>query len=451
MPKVSCYTIVRNDHRGCCNRYNHGMLECRLPSVVVVLAVLACAARAGATDRHTPGGRAPDAPVRVYLDCVDTRCDFDYLRTEVTFVDYVRTPQDADVHVLVTSERSGSGVEYTLQFIGADRFDGIDDQVLYSSSDTDTADERRAGFARVLALGLVRYAMDTAGGHALRVVIDQHGPPREGSETKVTDPWNYWIFRGRVSSQVDAESSVSSYGAHASLSANRTTDEWKLNVGADAGYWQGDYDLGDEAPYRSVSRNMGVRALVVKSLSDRWSAGLRTSATSSTYVNQDLAARVAPAVEYNLFPYDESTHRRLTLQYAAGVRDLHYYEPTVFGLMEETRWDHSFEAALDLKQPWGTLNASIGGAQYFHDPSKYRITVDNEFDVRLFRGFSLNLNSNAAVIRDQIYLPGGDATPEEILVRQRQLATGYRYQLSVGLSYTFGSIFNNVVNRRFGG
>ena len=88
---------------------------------------------------------------------------------------------------------------------------------------------------------------------------------------------------------------------------------------------------------------------------------------------------------------------------------------------------------------------------YFYDPSKFRITVDNEFDVRLFRGFSLNVNSNAAVIRDQIYLPGGDATPEEILVRQRQLATGYRYQLSVGLSYTFGSIFNNVVNRRFGG
>jgi len=408
------------------------------------------AAPAAGADGH-PTARRPDDSVRVFLDCVDTRCDFDYLRTEVTFVDYVRSRQDADVHVMVTSQRSGSGIEYTLQFIGADRFTGVDDEITYGSSDTDTSEERRAGFARVLALGLVRYAVGTESGHGLRVVSDHHGPPRERSASKAVDPWNFWIFRGRVGSQVDAESSVSSYGVHASLSANRTTDEWKLNIGADAGYWQGDYDLGDEEPYRSVSRNMGVRALVVKSLSDRWSAGLRTSAGSSTYVNQDLAARVAPAIEYNLFPYDESTHRRLTLQYAAGVRDLHYYEPTVYGLMEETRWDHSFEAALDLKRPWGTLNASVGGAQYFHDPSKYRITVDNEFDVRLFRGFSLNLNSNAAVIRDQIYLPGGEATSEEILVRQRQLATAFRYQLSVGLSYTFGSIFNNVVNRRFGG
>jgi hypothetical protein len=37
-----------------------------------------------------------------------------------------------------------------------------------------------------------------------------------------------------------------------------------------------------------------------------------------------------------------------------------------------------------------------------------------------------------------------------ILVRMRELATGYRYYFSVGVSYSFGSIFNNVVNPRFG-
>src|SRR5262245_35437579 len=406
---------------------------------------------AGAADRHGVTRRDADAPVRVYVDCVATRCDFDYLRTEITFVDYVRTREDADVHVLVTSQRTGAGTEYTLKFIGMDRFDGVTEELRYAASDTDTGNEQRQGFARVLSLGLVRYALEPADGQHLRVIADGQGPPRESARAADQDPWNYWVFRTRLGSQVDAESSVSSYGVSGSFSANRTTDAWKVNVNGDAGYWQGDYDLGEDLPYRSVSRNMGVRALVVKSLSERWSAGLRSSATSSTYLKQDMAARVAPAVEYNIFPYAESTRRRLTLQYATGVRNLHYYEQSVYGLMEETRWDHSFEAALDLKQPWGTLNASVGGAQYFYDPGKYRITVDNEFDVRLFRGFSLNVNSNAAVIRDQIYLPGGDATPEEILVRQRQLATGYRYQLSVGLSYTFGSIFNNVVNRRFGG
>jgi len=36
-------------------------------------------------------------------------------------------------------------------------------------------------------------------------------------------------------------------------------------------------------------------------------------------------------------------------------------------------------------------------------------------------------------------------------VRQRQLRTSYRYYLAVGISYTFGSIYNNVVNPRFSG
>ena len=48
-------------------------------------------------------------------------------------------------------------------------------------------------------------------------------------------------------------------------------------------------------------------------------------------------------------------------------------------------------------------------------------------------------------------LPAAGASGEEILTQQRELATGYDYFASVGLSYTFGSISNPVVNERFGG
>ena len=57
----------------------------------------------------------------------------------------------------------------------------------------------------------------------------------------------------------------------------------------------------------------------------------------------------------------------------------------------------------------------------------------------------------APATRDQFYLRRAGATPEEILVRQRQLATGYRYYTQFSVSYSFGSIFNNIVNPRFGG
>jgi hypothetical protein len=59
------------------------------------------------------------------------------------------------------------------------------------------------------------------------------------------------------------------------------------------------------------------------------------------------------------------------------------------------------------------------------------------------------MDGSVSRIRDQLYLKAGDATDEEILLRRRQLATSYRYRFSVGVTYTFGSIFNNVVNPRF--
>ena len=48
--------------------------------------------------------------------------DIDFVRREVTFVDWVRDRADADVHVLVTSQRtaSGGGRAYQLAFLTAE-------------------------------------------------------------------------------------------------------------------------------------------------------------------------------------------------------------------------------------------------------------------------------------------------------------------------------------------
>ena len=47
----------------------------------------------------------------------------------------------------------------------------------------------------------------------------------------------------------------------------------------------------------------------------------------------------------------------------------------------------------------------------------------------------------------RIHIP----TDEEILLQRRQVSTSYSYFAGVGITYTFGSIFNNVVNPRFEG
>lgn len=60
-----------------------------------------------------------------------------------------------------------------------------------------------------------------------------------------------------------------------------------------------------------------------------------------------------------------------------------------------------------------------------------------------------NVFGNYALVRDQITLVRGSLTQEKMLLRRRELATDYRLRVSGGISYRFGSIFNNVVNPRF--
>lgn len=47
--------------------------------------------------------------LRVFADCQAYGCDFDYFRTEIPFVDYVRNRQDASIHILVTADGTGGG------------------------------------------------------------------------------------------------------------------------------------------------------------------------------------------------------------------------------------------------------------------------------------------------------------------------------------------------------
>jgi hypothetical protein len=82
-------------------------------------------------------------------------------------------------------------------------------------------------------------------------------------------------------------------------------------------------------------------------------------------------------------------------------------------------------------------------------PDKYRLSASGGLEIRLFKGFSVEAFGEASRRRDQLSLRRGDATNEEILVRQRELATGYEYDFGFGFSYSFGSIYNNIVNPRF--
>jgi len=51
-------------------------------------------------------------------------------------------------------------------------------------------------------------------------------------------------------------------------------------------------------------------------------------------------------------------------------------------------------------------------------------------------------------VRHQINLPAGSASLEDVLLQQKQIATDFETGFRVGVSYTFGSAFNNIINTR---
>jgi hypothetical protein len=354
--------------------------------------------------------------------------------------------------VLVTTQGNGTGgQDYLINYIGLGRFDGQKTMLRYSSSGTDTSDERRAGFVRTFGLGLVPFVYDTPAARDLSVTFTPPAVPPTGA-TAARDPWNLWVFRTGASVNLNGESRGNERGIRANLSANRTTDLWKMSFSSNVEYEENEFKLSDGGTFTSVSKNWSARVLGIRSLgSEHWAAAARASAGSSSFENRDLALRAAAGLEYSFFPYSESTRRVLFAQYTIGINHLVYMERTIYDKLEETVYDQNFQTTLSLRQPWGSSRVSLEAANYLHDFSKHRIEFEGRLDVRLFRGFSLSLNGNASRVRDQLYLPAGGASDEEILLRLRRLETSYRYGLSMGFSYQFGSIFNNVVNPRFDG
>ena len=187
----------------------------------------------------------------------------------------------------------------------------------------------------------------------------------------------------------------------------------------------------------------------VRSLSSHWSLGAHFGASSSSLANRDVGYRVAPALEWNLFPYAESTRRQFTFQYALTTDYANYTERTIYGKMAETNLSHSRTESLDLTQPWGSVNTSLVGSHMLEDFDRNHISLFSGLNVRLFRGLRLNFHGYYSRVRDRINVAAGDLDQEEILLRLRQIDTQYDYSFSVGFSYTFGSIYNNVVNPRF--
>ncbi|MEA1948400.1 MAG: hypothetical protein U9N83_13980 [Thermodesulfobacteriota bacterium] len=380
--------------------------------------------------------RRKDA-LNVYMDASN------YLKKEVPFINYVRDVQDADLVVLVTFQSTGSGGgEYTFFVDGQKKFAGIKDTVKFHTYPDDTDEQVMRKGATVFKMGLMRYILETPMAEFIDI---QFTEPIE--EEVSTDKWNNWVFTTSLSGSLQGQQSADARAFNTVFNANRTTQKLRLSTGIIFNTSKTEYDYGDFTA-TDKRENSRIYGDIVKSLGEHWALGASSDVFKSIYSNYDIGFTVGPAIEYDIFPYSESTRRIFRFTYIMNYGFSNYTDTTVFLKTEESLWSHWLETSYTNFQQWGTLNFTAGWSNYLHDFSLNRLTIGAYASVKIAKGLTFNMQAGYQFIHDQVSLRKGDASIEDILLNRKELSTTYGYQTSVGITYRFGSIYNNVVNPR---
>jgi hypothetical protein len=369
----------------------------------------------------------------------------DYFRTEITMADFVRDRNQADIHILTTSQTTGGGGrKYTVEFIGRSRFAGMYDTLFHYSRESDTEDMVRRGLTRTINLGLVRYVARTDLAEYVSVSV-----ARPARSEAVVDKWNRWVFEIGTHAWANGQKSERSARIGGDIEARRVTEALRIELEMYANYQESRYRHIEGATL-DISSSKGAEAMVAFALDDHWSAGAWSFLEASTYSNVRAKVGLFPALEYNYFPYSESTRRQLTFTYLVGVAYADYKKETLYDQHHEWLCQEELWITLAMIEPWGKANVGLSGSHYFHDFSRYRLQLSGGLAIRLIEGLSLDISGRTSRIHDQLNLPKGSLSKEDVLLRRTELATDYNYSVSFGISYSFGSIYSDAVNPRFG-
>jgi len=408
---------------------------------------LTLAPAAAQTVSASKEGYRLSGPPKVYIETENVPPEiisFSPKPIELPFLELVSSSEEAQVVVSIQAQQGEGKAIYTLRLRGQKELAGEGDELSFEVSANASSDQVRQELLSALKPALMRFVGHSALARRLQIKFLEAVKP-----TAVADPWNFWVFSLSLSSFLNGEKTYDAKSLYGSFSANRVTPEWKIRLSLSGSWDRSEYSYGDEVIKSSFAAK-SFYGLVVRSLSEHWSVGAYFSAGSSTYENTKLSVAPAPAIEYNVFPYSESTRRQLRFLYRLSFTLVGYREETIYFKTKENLWRQALTAALEFKRKWGTVSLSLEGSNYFHDWQQNRLRLSSEVSLRLFKGLSLSVYGNYSRIHDQLSLPRRGATLEEVILRRRQLETAYDYYFRISLNYTFGSILSKIVNPRFG-
>jgi len=319
------------------------------------------------------------------------------------------------------------------------------DTVKITTSPDDTEDVLRKKAVASLKMAFMRFMLKTPLSEFFEIRFTQ--PVKEIVET---DKWNSWVFRANMNGSLNGEKRYESIRLSESFSANRVTEKSKFQSYVSASWQKQKYEMADSTLEYDFTRSYGLNFYYAKSLNEHWSAGISTGLSASSYGYLDMQYRITPAIEYDIYPYSESTRRQLRIMYEIGYQYNNYSDTTIYNKLTESLALHRLSASWQVVQKWGSVDFTLRWNNYFHDWTKNNLGANLYMSIRIFKGLNINFSGSAYIVNDQLSLPKAGVSDFDILTRRRMTETKFNYYAYFGFSYTFGSIYNNAVNPRFG-
>ena len=382
--------------------------------------------------------------IKLFLKC---SCDSNYIRDQINYIDYVRDQEDANIILEVYGDPNGNRGKYSIYFIGKNNFIGMHDKLSFESHPKMTNDEIRSGLKDKIQTGILKYLVKTTDINDLNISITKPESNISDNDSLIVDKWKNWIFEISASGYYEKESSRKVNDFNGRFEVNRYTEDWRIETTLRF-FKRIEEFLSETNNFKSSRVYKGAYGKIVRSISDHWSTGIFYGLSEDSYENIKFSNNFSPAIEYSIFPYKEVVRREMVLEYKIGYRKNNYQSKTIYGKNDEFLGIHSFAFKTRYRQNWGDIYSRFSFFTYLHDNSKNRLTFDNYLNIRIFEGFSLRLGAEIRFIRDQINLAAGQASIEDLLLQQRSIATDFYNEFRLGLTYTFGSAFNNIINTR---
>ena len=381
----------------------------------------------------------------LFIKC--DRCDDNFLKNEINYVNHVREQGLADIQLFIYRNRNANnGNRYTLDFIGKNNFSEKKLSLFLDTNPRLTRDNVRNELKRKIDLGLVYFLVDSKISDKINISFDTLINNNESYELS-SDKWKNWVFQSAGELNFENETSRNESNVRIELDADKVTDKIKLQFDIDFERSNSKYENQDNT-FVSKRNRKSFGAKSVWSINNKWSAGFNAGASGDTYQNIDFRYYIMPAIEYSFFPYYEFVRREMVINYRIGYGYRNYIEETIYNKLEENVYLHQLAFETRFRQPWGEIYTNLRAKSFLHDPSKNSFRLDSWFSIRVFEGLSVRFGGEIELIRDQLSLPKGNASIEDLLLQQQEIATDFRSEFRIAIGYTFGSAFNNYLNSR---